>query len=75
MYHHLRFRMGIPDSDDTGVPTNEKMSAILLPVRDQTSASLHTQYLVESTERADHLYGAGADIWIVVSVQSNDTIG
>ena len=72
--HELRLSMGIPYPDDFGVATDEQVATVLLPCSNHARPTPHAQYLVEATERADHLHGSCADSRVIISEKADNSI-
>ena len=67
--------MCIPYPDDTRVAANKQVAAVLLPSGHNSRPTSQAHNLVEPTERADHLYGVCAHGWIIIAIQSDNSIG
>lgn len=74
-HQQLCFRMGIPYPNDTRVAANKQVAAVLLPSRHNSRPTSQTHNLVEPTERADHLHGVCAHGWIIIAIQSDNSVG
>ena len=66
--------MGVPHTDNAGVPADHQSTTVLLPVGDHSCPALHLDYLVQATECADHLYGAIRQVRVVVPIQTNHPV-
>ena len=74
LYLKLRLRMRVPHPDNPRITTDEQVATVLFPRGDDTRTAPHPQDLVQPTERADHLHGALSGGWVVVSIQTNNTV-
>lgn len=73
-YHDHAFSVRVPNPHYARVSADQEITACLSPFRDQSSAALQAKNLIQAAEGADHLNRTAAEIWVVVAVQTNDTI-